>query len=95
MTSTAPFSRVLPLLTAPRPLGTNWVRKQGITAKAVASDTLVRKTCSPCEEDKGSLDQMGLCLAMDRGLAETLCDEVGGNGGGNTVVHVAVTIMSI
>lgn len=38
---------------------------------------------------------MGLCLAMDRGLAETLCDEVGGNGGGNTVVHVAVTIMSI
>lgn len=39
---------------------------------------LVQKKCVPCEDDSGSLDQMGLCLASDRPSAEAMCRQVRG-----------------
>lgn len=67
--------RALPMA-SPRPALVSRRGTLQCRAQATACDSLVEKKCTPCEDDNGSLDQMGLCLAMDRALADRLCQEV-------------------
>ena len=67
--------RALPLA-SPRPALVSRRGTLQCRAQATVCDSLVEKKCTPCEDDNGSLDQMGLCLAMDRARADRLCQEV-------------------
>ncbi len=49
--------------------------KRGFTGCKSSSGTLVEKRCEPCEPTTGSLDYMGLCMALSKPEAEQLLSQ--------------------
>ncbi len=46
-----------------------------------SSAPLTEKRCEPCEPTTGSLDYMGLCMALSKQEAEALLSQAGGHVG--------------